>query len=233
MSDLAAVADDAVEARARHDELARRPRRPVPLLRAVRPVDARCRVRRALARTARHRGGTPVARDPVLAVAAGRRTGRQRVPAVPAPRTDDEPRQRLRPRRAGRLGAARPTPARSDRRGRPRRRTSSPGRGRARHGRRRGERASSTRRRAADEVLAEPVRFLCELKIDGVAINLVYRDGRARHRRRRAATARSARTSRRRSPRSPTCPTGCSSTTRRRSSRSAARSTTRPRRSTR
>ncbi|MEX1178657.1 MAG: NAD-dependent DNA ligase LigA [Nitriliruptor sp.] len=30
---------------------------------------------------------------------------------------------------------------------------------------------------AADAVLDEPVRFLCELKIDGVAINLVYRDG--------------------------------------------------------
>jgi DNA ligase (NAD+) len=29
----------------------------------------------------------------------------------------------------------------------------------------------------AEEVLDEPVRFLCELKIDGVAINLVYRDG--------------------------------------------------------
>jgi DNA ligase (NAD+) len=30
---------------------------------------------------------------------------------------------------------------------------------------------------AADAVLDEPVRFVCELKIDGVAINLVYRDG--------------------------------------------------------
>jgi DNA ligase (NAD+) len=30
---------------------------------------------------------------------------------------------------------------------------------------------------AAAAVLDEPVRFLCELKIDGVAINLVYRDG--------------------------------------------------------
>jgi DNA ligase (NAD+) len=29
----------------------------------------------------------------------------------------------------------------------------------------------------ADEVIGEPVRYLCELKIDGVAINLVYRDG--------------------------------------------------------
>lgn len=29
----------------------------------------------------------------------------------------------------------------------------------------------------ADAALDEPVRFLCELKIDGVAINLVYRDG--------------------------------------------------------
>ncbi|MEX1161965.1 MAG: NAD-dependent DNA ligase LigA [Nitriliruptor sp.] len=29
----------------------------------------------------------------------------------------------------------------------------------------------------AEEMLGEPVRFLCELKIDGVAINLVYRDG--------------------------------------------------------
>jgi DNA ligase (NAD+) len=29
----------------------------------------------------------------------------------------------------------------------------------------------------AEQVLHEPVRFVCELKIDGVAINLVYRDG--------------------------------------------------------
>ena len=67
------------------------------------------------------------------------------------------------------------------------------------------ELASWAARIARDGV--EDAEFLCELKVDGLAINLLYEDGRL-VRARPAATAAPARTSPPTSRRSSPCPTG-------------------------